>query len=94
MFNFLISIDADKAGVPKGVEADNATLLQVMNSVYFWAGTIAVIVIVWAGFLYIISNGDSSRITQAKNALMSGVIGFVVVLMAFFITQFVLGRIA
>jgi hypothetical protein len=51
-----------------------------------------VIVIIVAGYLYVTSSGDPSNVKRGKEALLGAVIGLVMILMAFSITQFVLGR--
>lgn len=92
--NFLLhlaqKIDAGDLGVPK---ADANTLLSNgFDIVYFLAGAIAVVVIVVSGILYVISNGDASRVAKAKNYLTYAIVGLVVVLLAWGITNFVIGR--
>jgi hypothetical protein len=63
-----------------------------LNLAYFIAGIIAVVVIILAGLSYITSGNDPSAVSKAKNAILYAVIGLVVVLSAFVITQFVIGR--
>jgi hypothetical protein len=63
-----------------------------LNIMYFLLGAIAVIIIIVAGIMYATSAGDSGRVTKAKNALTYAIIGLVVVLLAFTITQFITGR--
>lgn len=67
-------------------------LKNALNAAYLWAGIICVIIIVVAGFMYVSSAGDASRVTKAKNAIFGAVIGIVVILLAFAITNFVIGR--
>ena len=62
-----------------------------MYPVYFWAGVIAVVVIVVAGFYYVTSNGNPQQVTRAKNAILGAVVGLIVVLLAFAITAIILG---
>jgi hypothetical protein len=80
------------AGIPK-LTAD-AVLSSTLNTVYFVAGIIAVIVIIVAGYMYVVSAGDSAAVTKAKNAILYAVIGLVVIILAFAITWFVVGRFA
>lgn len=69
------------------------TLLQnVLNAAYLWAGIICVIVIIVAGFYYVTAAGNAQAITKAKNAIFGAVIGLVVIILAFAITAFVVGR--
>jgi len=67
-------------------------LNTALNSVYMVAGIVAVIVIIIAGYMYVTSQGDSAAVTKAKNAILYAVIGLVVIILAFSITWFVIGR--
>ena len=78
--------------IPKPGGGNDAGIIKsVLMPVYFWAGVVAVIVIIVAGFMYTISGGDPAKLTRAKNAILGAVIGLVVVLLAFGITSIVLG---
>ena len=96
MSKFLIqlgqAIDAGKAGIP--TMSGDKLLINGLNLTYFLAGVIAVIVIIIAGILYITSTGDSGKVAKAKNLLTYSIVGLVVVLLAFVITNFVIGRFA
>ena len=84
-------IDALDINVPKpNGGSDTGLLRDVLLPVYFWAAVVAVIVIVVAGFMYTTSSGDAAKLTRAKNAILSSVIGLVVVLLAFGITSIVI----
>lgn len=87
----LTTDQATNAGIPTNVDA-NKVLPTILNTVYWIAGSVAVIVIVIAGIYYITSQGNASQVSQAKNAIIAACIGLVVVVMAFTITQFVLGE--
>lgn len=67
-------------------------LAIALNIFYFMMGALAVIIIILAGFTFMTSAGDPAKITKARNAILYSVIGLVVVMFAFAITQFVLGR--
>jgi len=67
-------------------------LTNFLNTFYVVAGIVAVIVIVIAGYMYVTSQGDSSAVTKAKNAILYAVIGLVVIILAFSITWFIIGR--
>ena len=57
------------------------------------AGIISTGFIVWAGFQYMISQGNSAKVAAAKNTLTNAIIGLIVILLAVGITNFVLGLI-
>lgn len=71
----------------------NAVFTNILDIVYFVIGIVAVIVIIFAGIRYSTSAGNAANVTKAKNALVYAIVGLVVVLLAFVITQFVAGRI-
>lgn len=74
--------------------ADQIPVAGMLNTVYWAAGIVAVIVIVVAGIMMAVSNGDSQRVAQAKKAVLGATIGLVIVLFAFVITRFVIMRVA
>lgn len=85
-----IKISANDAGITK-TDA-NSVLAGGLNIAYFAAGAVAVLVIIIAGFYFTTSVYDPQKIAQAKNAIVYSVVGLVVVMLAFVITNFVIGR--
>lgn len=75
--------------LPK-VSAGDDTVQIMLNVVFGIMGAIAVLVIVLAGFRYIISHGDSRLIEQSKNQILYAVVGLVVIIFATAITNFIL----
>ena len=67
-------------------------LRNSLNIVYFVAGVLAVIMIVVSGIMYTISGGDTGKVAKAKNMLTYSIVGLIIVLSAFAITNFVIGR--
>lgn len=72
-------------------KADNNQIKSVLDTVYIWAGIICVGIIIVSGIYYTISTGDAGKVKRAKDALMYALIGLGVIILAFGITQFVLG---
>lgn len=83
-------IDPNTVGVP--VVTGDQLFQNGLNLVYFVAGVIAVIVIIVAGIMYAISVGDQSKITRAKTMIIYAVAGLAIILSAFAITNFVIGK--
>lgn len=77
-------------GVPE-ITAEEL-LKSGLNLAYYIAGIVAVIVIIVAGLNYITSQGDSGRITKAKNMILYAVIGLGILFAAYAITNFVVLR--
>jgi len=67
---------------------------SIINTMSLIIGILAVIMIIWAGFKYVTSGGDSGSIQSAKNTLIYAIVGIIIVALAQFIVQFVLARIA
>ena len=76
-------------------DGDEESALQgrvkdTLNQVYLWVGIIAVIVVVISGIMYMTSAGNPEKIKSAKNAMTYAIIGLVVTLAAFAITNLVI----
>ena len=70
------------------------TIKTVINVLLFIVGSISVIMIIVGGIRYVLSNGDSSQIKSAKDAIMYAVIGLIVSLLAYAIVNFVVTQFA
>ncbi|HET8884027.1 MAG TPA: hypothetical protein VFM68_00980 [Candidatus Saccharimonadales bacterium] len=63
----------------------------ITNVLLFIIGAISVIMIIIGGLRYVISGGDSSNVTAAKNTILYAIVGVVVALLAYAIVNFVIG---
>ncbi len=70
----------------------NDILAKVINIISVIVGVVAVIMIIIGGFRYITSGGSSEKVTAAKNTILYGIIGLVVVALAQIIVRFVLNK--
>ena len=89
-------IDQVQAGADKvkqdGDSGDLTGLVkQIINTLLFITGMVAVIMIVIGGLRYVTSNGDQNSVSSAKNTILYAVIGLVVAIMAYAIVNFVIG---
>lgn len=69
---------------------EDGTIKTVVDILMFLLGVISVIAIIIGGIIYTTSNGDSSKLTQAKNIILYAVIGLVVALLSWGIVRFIL----
>lgn len=90
--NIAAAINPKDIGINDPITNTNLLMGTVLSTVYFWAGVICVIVIVVAGYFYTISAGNATHTKRAKDAITGAIIGIIVILLAFTITQFVIGR--
>jgi hypothetical protein len=74
-----------------GPKSGDATVRNILLTVYFWAGVLATIALIIGGFMYTTSQDDPNLVTRAKNTILGAAIGLVVVLLAFAITSIILG---
>lgn len=63
---------------------------NVINIVFALVGVAAVIVVILGGVSYLTSQGDPSKVTKGKNMLITGLVGLIIVLLAFAIVNLVL----
>lgn len=84
------NIDPNCVGIAKTNAGD--VVNGVLNTAYFAAGIIGVIVIIISALFYVTSQGDSSKIKRAKDGILYAVVGLIVVMVAFVITNFIIGR--
>ena len=88
-----MKIDPKEVGIPTNIGSGDAALTQILGLVYTWAGIIAVLIIVIAGLFFVTARGNADQVKRSKDAIRGAVIGLVVVMVAFVITQFVIGAI-
>lgn len=72
----------------------NGTFGTITNVLLFIIGAVAVIMIVIGGARYVLSGGDSSQITAAKNTILYAIIGIIVAILAYAAVNFVIGSFA
>ena len=68
-------------------------VIDAMNTAIGWIQNIllilAIILVLWAAFLYITSGGDEGKVGAAKKALFAAAIGIAIVLLAYSITPII-----
>lgn len=92
LFAVTQQISPSDIGYNNPTTSAGGTMTSVLSTVYLWAGIICVIVMIVAGYFYVASNGNPTAVKRAKDALMGAIVGLIVVILAFTITQFVIGR--
>lgn len=87
--------DCINSGVNKvdnGAKASDLTdtVKNIVNIILYLIGAIAVIMIIIAGFRYVVSGGEQKSVQAAKDTILYSVIGIVVAFMAYAIVNFVI----
>jgi Type IV secretion system pilin len=85
---------ASDCGTSTGVDQSSISKIAsgVVNVFSLIVGIVAVIMIIFGGFRYITSGGDSGKVGNAKNSLVYAIIGLIVVALAQVIVHFVLAQ--
>ena len=95
-FAFTLSIQ-DGANSAKGVNqatdlfGNTGIFTTITNVMLFIVGAISVIMIVIGGLRYVVSGGNSSNVTTAKNTILYAIVGLIIAIMAYAIINFVIG---
>lgn len=77
-------------GCPADLFGDTGVFRQVTNVILYIVGIIAVIMLIIGGIKYVISGGDSKKVTDAKNTVLYAIIGLIIAFLAFAIVNFVI----
>jgi len=73
-----------------GLQDPRETVAKVINIILGFLGIIAVVLILFGGFMWMTAAGSEEKIGTAKKIMSAGVIGLVIVLAAFGIARFVI----
>jgi len=72
-----------------------ADLEQTVITIVQWAlgllALVAVVIIIWAGFIWITAGGNDEKLEKSKKMITAAVVGLIVVLLAWAIVIFVVG---
>jgi succinate dehydrogenase hydrophobic anchor subunit len=81
-------------GMPENLVGVDGVFTRITNTVLYVVGAISVLMLIWGGLRYIISGGDSKKITDAKNTILYALLGLIIAFFAYAIVNFVLNAIS
>jgi heme O synthase-like polyprenyltransferase len=84
-----IKIDSHSVNIPQVTSV--SVFNGVISGIYVIVGVVAVIIIILSSFTFASGSYDPAVIAKAKNTILYSVVGLIVVIIAFVITQFILG---
>ena len=76
--------------MPSELVGVDGIFTQISNTILYVVGIISVVMLVWGGLRYVLSGGDSKKVTDAKNTILYAIIGLIISILAFAIVNFVL----
>ncbi len=77
-------------GTKDNLFASNGIFVTVANTLIFLVGAVAVIFLIIGGLRYVVSGGNATHITAAKDTILYAIIGIVVAVISFALVQFVI----
>lgn len=87
-----VGIDEVGASIALSSTDPRVMVARVINFILLFLGVVAVSLIIYAGFIWMTSNGSEDKIDQAKKILRNAVIGLIIVLSSWGIATFVLSK--
>ena len=78
------------AGQTADLFGQTGVFQTITNVLLFILGAISVIMIIIGGLRYVISGGNATAVTAAKNTILYAIVGVIVALLAYAIVNFVL----
>ena len=84
---------AKGSGMPSELVGVNGVFTKITNTVLYAVGIISVIMLIYGGLRYVVSGGDSKKVTDAKNTIMYAIIGLIISILAFAIVNFVINAV-
>lgn len=81
-------------GMPAELIGPEGIFNQITSVALGVIGAVSVIMLIWGGLRYIISGGDSKKITDAKNTILYAIIGLIIAVLSYAIINFVLNSIS
>jgi hypothetical protein len=79
------------ADMPANIFGVNGIFTQVTSAMLFVVGVLSVIMLIFGGLRYIISNGDQKKVDAAKNTILYAIVGLIVAIMSYAIIRLVIG---
>ena len=80
--------------MPTNLTGTNGVVSEITHTFLYILGALSVIMLIFGGFKYALSGGDSKKVTDAKNTILYALIGLAISLLSVAIVSFVLDVVA
>lgn len=74
----------------KGIDSPQALIGQIINSLFGIIGSLALVMFVYGGLLWMTSSGSAEQVKKGKNIFLWAAVGLVVVFSAYSLVRFVI----
>lgn len=75
-----------------GIQTLGQGTSRLVPAIFSVAASLVIIYFLWGAFKYLVSGGDKEEVQNARNMITHAIIGFIVLIFAFFILQFLLTK--
>lgn len=75
---------------PENLFGEGGIFQVVTNILLFLIGAISVIMLIFGGIRYVVSGGDSTAVTAAKNTILYAIVGILIAFLAYAAVNFVI----
>ena len=91
-FNKSLDAAADAAGINKNTTNPIQIAGNVIKIVLSMLGVIFLVLMIYGGFIWMTARGNEQEVQKAKDIIKNAIIGLVIVVGAYAISSFVVGR--
>jgi len=84
------ALAAQGGNLPANLFGAAGIFTTISNIMMFIIGALSVLMLIIGGLRYVISGGDASAVTKAKNTILYAIVGLIVALLAYAAINFVL----
>jgi hypothetical protein len=88
-----VIIDPGDLDIPRPEAPIGDSIAEILRIVFGLAGAIATLVIVIAGIMFILSQGDPQKAAKARNTIIYAAVGLGLIVAAFSLVSFVAGKV-
>jgi hypothetical protein len=75
---------------PSDLFGTTGIFVTVTNVLLFLIGALSVIMLIYGGFRYTTSGGDTAAVTSAKNTILYAIVGIIIAILAYAVVNFVI----
>jgi len=80
-------------GQPAELFGDTGVITTITNILLFVVGALSVIMLIFGGLRYVVSGGNSTAVTAAKNTILYAIVGLVIAFIAYAAVNFILSTV-
>lgn len=77
-------------GMPADLVGPEGVFNKITSTVLYAVGIVSVVMLIYGGLRYVMSGGDSKKVTDAKNTILYAIIGLIIAVLSYAIVHFVL----